>query len=373
MLNTTDVDVNFYRFSADVVTHNEYYPFGMLVPNRHASSAAYRYGFQGQEKDDELKGEGNSLNYKFRMHDPRVGRFFAVDPLTSDYPWYTPYSFSGNKPIQFIELEGLEENSPSYMLNNYKLKMQALFSVDGQMGMQGKAAKEIEHLSEVNNKDLVLQQLSQDVNDKLHLNMKRNIETMKGVRNTLGAGLAVVVGTPVVIYAAPTIAVIIPEATSVYLTKALGHAGYDAFKQSMVNGFKANKIDIANSLITGATHGKSGIVTDTMKSFIDLTVDDGLNFKNFEEGVTDLALNKTVSLIFGELNVSADAQNGQIIKDLAIKIIKTEAKEQLENFVENVTNKVLQPNNRSFKKDGDQSKRFKVKDNIPLVKPQTIK
>jgi len=83
----------------------------MLVPNRHASSAAYRYGFQGQEKDDELKGEGNSLNYTFRMHDPRVGRFFAVDPLTSSYPWYTPYSFSGNKVIAFTELEGLEESS----------------------------------------------------------------------------------------------------------------------------------------------------------------------------------------------------------------------------------------------------------------------
>lgn len=80
------------------------------MPNRHGSSSAYRYGFQGQEKDDELKGEGNSLNYTFRMHDPRVGRFFAVDPLEKDYPWYTPYSFSGNKVIAFTELEGMEES-----------------------------------------------------------------------------------------------------------------------------------------------------------------------------------------------------------------------------------------------------------------------
>ncbi|MBN8641151.1 MAG: hypothetical protein J0L86_04995 [Flavobacteriales bacterium] len=85
------------------------YPFGSLVPNRHATDGSYRYGFQGQEKDDEIKGEGNSLNYTFRMHDPRVGRFFAVDPLESKYPWYTPYQFSGNRPIDSIELEGLEE------------------------------------------------------------------------------------------------------------------------------------------------------------------------------------------------------------------------------------------------------------------------
>ena len=86
----------------------------MTLPGRTSSSTAYRYGFQGQEKDDELKGEGNSLNYTFRMHDPRVGRFFAVDPLTKDYPWYTPYSFSGNKVIHAVELEGLEEHEANF-------------------------------------------------------------------------------------------------------------------------------------------------------------------------------------------------------------------------------------------------------------------
>jgi hypothetical protein len=43
-------------------------------------SGGYRYSFQNQEKDDEIKGSGNSINYSYRMHDPRVGRFFAVDP-----------------------------------------------------------------------------------------------------------------------------------------------------------------------------------------------------------------------------------------------------------------------------------------------------
>jgi len=79
------------------------------VPNRHQDSKEYRYGFQGQEKDDELKGEGNSMNYTFRMHDPRVGRFFTTDPLEGKYPWYTPYQFSGNRLIDSVELEGLEE------------------------------------------------------------------------------------------------------------------------------------------------------------------------------------------------------------------------------------------------------------------------
>ena len=77
--------------------------------NRKSTHVSYRYGFQAQERDDEIKGAGNSVNYTYRMHDTRLGRFFAVDPLVKCYPHYTPYSFSGNKVIAFIELEGLEE------------------------------------------------------------------------------------------------------------------------------------------------------------------------------------------------------------------------------------------------------------------------
>ncbi|MCD9612238.1 RHS repeat domain-containing protein, partial [Tenacibaculum maritimum] len=95
-------------FNPEIIGYNDYYPFGMLVPNRHGQADSYRYGFQGQEKDDEIKGEGNSINYKFRMHDPRVGRFFAVDPLFKEYPFNSPYAFSENFVIAGTEIEGLE-------------------------------------------------------------------------------------------------------------------------------------------------------------------------------------------------------------------------------------------------------------------------
>lgn len=72
------------------------------------SDEGHRYGFQGQEKDDEVKGEGNSVNYKYRMHDPRIGRFFSLDPLAPDYPWNSPFAFSENRVIDGVELEGLE-------------------------------------------------------------------------------------------------------------------------------------------------------------------------------------------------------------------------------------------------------------------------
>ncbi|HBS87068.1 MAG: hypothetical protein A2W91_02520 [Bacteroidetes bacterium GWF2_38_335] len=69
----------------------------------------YRFGFQGQEAENEIAGQtGSHSFFKYRISDNRIGRFFAVDPLMAKYPWNSPYAFCENKVIQFIELEGLE-------------------------------------------------------------------------------------------------------------------------------------------------------------------------------------------------------------------------------------------------------------------------
>jgi RHS repeat-associated protein len=82
----------------------------MLMPERSysATTKGYRFAFQGQEGDDEISGEGNSYAFKYRIHDPRLGRFLSVDPLRATYPWNSPYAFSENRLIDGVELEGLE-------------------------------------------------------------------------------------------------------------------------------------------------------------------------------------------------------------------------------------------------------------------------
>lgn len=47
-------------------------------------------------------------DYGFRIYDPRIAKFLSVDPLSSSYPWYTPYQFAGNKPVWAIDIDGLE-------------------------------------------------------------------------------------------------------------------------------------------------------------------------------------------------------------------------------------------------------------------------
>jgi len=98
-------------YEADVLSTQQYYPFGMLMPGRQytVGSYDYRYGFNGKEGDDEVKGDDNQQDYGMRIYDPRVGRFLSVDPLSAQYPWYTPYQFAGNMPIWAVDLDGLEE------------------------------------------------------------------------------------------------------------------------------------------------------------------------------------------------------------------------------------------------------------------------
>ena len=95
------------RFDPDVLTANDYYPGGMQIPGRtYTNGSSYKYGFNGKEKDDEMKGEGNSYDFGARMYDPRISRWLSVDPLQYKYPGLTPYNFVANSPLNAIDPDG---------------------------------------------------------------------------------------------------------------------------------------------------------------------------------------------------------------------------------------------------------------------------
>ena len=58
-----DLRADFYL--ADLMSAQDYYAFGGLMPGRTYSTPEYRYGFNGIEKDDEWQGEGNLLFTEF--------------------------------------------------------------------------------------------------------------------------------------------------------------------------------------------------------------------------------------------------------------------------------------------------------------------
>jgi RHS repeat-associated protein len=92
----------------DVVSATDYYPFGWAMPGRTYTAASYKYGFNGKENDNEVKGEGNQQDYGMRIYDPRLGRFLSVDPITAKFPMLTPYQFASNSPILGVDMDGLE-------------------------------------------------------------------------------------------------------------------------------------------------------------------------------------------------------------------------------------------------------------------------
>jgi RHS repeat-associated protein len=86
----------------------DYYAFGMQMPGRKLSGG-YRYGFNGKENDNEVKGEGNQQDYGMRIYDGRIGKFLSVDPKAKLAPDWTPYRFGFNDPIRYTDPDGLWE------------------------------------------------------------------------------------------------------------------------------------------------------------------------------------------------------------------------------------------------------------------------
>jgi RHS repeat-associated protein len=67
-------------------------------------AGSYRYGYQGSEGDDEIKGEGNSYTTFYRQLDPRLGRWWSIDPKASAHE--SPYVSMGNNPLMYTDNEG---------------------------------------------------------------------------------------------------------------------------------------------------------------------------------------------------------------------------------------------------------------------------
>lgn len=76
-------------YTADVVSANDYSPFGAPLVGRSytAPNSEYRFHFNGNENDDEVVGGGNHLSFGDYGYDPRLARRWNIDPLSAQFPW----------------------------------------------------------------------------------------------------------------------------------------------------------------------------------------------------------------------------------------------------------------------------------------------
>jgi len=93
-----------------IVQDVSYYPFGLVQAGISSSAANITPNkektFQGQRFDDDFGI--NYVQFKYRSHDPQIGRFIQIDPLADKYVHNSTYAFSENKVTGHVELEGLE-------------------------------------------------------------------------------------------------------------------------------------------------------------------------------------------------------------------------------------------------------------------------
>jgi hypothetical protein len=109
--NTTDVPYNSLtdndNFRANILTLNNYYPYGMLQPGRSVSSGTYRFGYQGQEMDNAISGTtGTHTTAQFWEYDTRAVKRWNTDPIT--YPWHGGYTVFNANPIIHKDPDGQE-------------------------------------------------------------------------------------------------------------------------------------------------------------------------------------------------------------------------------------------------------------------------
>jgi RHS repeat-associated protein len=109
----------------------DYYPFGlnMNANNTVTPSPANQFKFNGKEELSEF-GAGQ-LDFSSRYYDPLIGRFSGIDRLATGYAYKSPYDYAENRPVNGIDLDGLEWTSTVDKQGNSYIKVNTNFSFEG--------------------------------------------------------------------------------------------------------------------------------------------------------------------------------------------------------------------------------------------------
>jgi RHS repeat-associated protein len=113
------------HYEGDVVFATDYYPFGSPMSwstpdssgGRMYSGVGYRYGFNGKEKDTEISGDGNMLDFGARIYNSRLGRWTSTDLFFSLQPDQSVYKAFLNNPILLTDPDGNTEIITTILVN----------------------------------------------------------------------------------------------------------------------------------------------------------------------------------------------------------------------------------------------------------------
>ena len=101
-------------FGAVIKSTSDYWPFGSELEGRQFDANRYKFGFGGQEADQEIAGDKSMYTAQFWEYDAKIGRRWNVDPIIKHS--FSTYSTFSNNPIIFIDPMG---NTDYYYKGNY--------------------------------------------------------------------------------------------------------------------------------------------------------------------------------------------------------------------------------------------------------------
>ncbi len=103
--NNIDVDGD-GDYAMEIREEKNYYPFGLTHKgyNNFIVGRKHNYGFVGKEENDELGLEW--LDFGARNYDASIGRWMNLDPMSEKFYGWTPYKYSLNNPILFMDPDG---------------------------------------------------------------------------------------------------------------------------------------------------------------------------------------------------------------------------------------------------------------------------
>ncbi|WP_179140048.1 DUF6443 domain-containing protein [Chryseobacterium sp. YR221] len=94
--------------SGEIIDVNNYYPFGLLHNYTETSTQVYQYKYNGKELQ-----ETGMYDYGARFYMPDIGRWGVMDPLAEKMTRFSPYNYTFDNPIMFIDPDGRQAMKPT--------------------------------------------------------------------------------------------------------------------------------------------------------------------------------------------------------------------------------------------------------------------
>lgn len=91
----------------DCHTNVYYPPFGSVMSERTwEAQSGYRYGFNGQEVDNENNTPMSSYDFGSRVYNCNISRFLSIDSYSNEICWQSAYIFADCSPLKQIDFNG---------------------------------------------------------------------------------------------------------------------------------------------------------------------------------------------------------------------------------------------------------------------------